>query len=113
MSATEKIKVGYSAFVRLYRYNGPESLPDWLELRKDGVYIREPIDSDFFMDKEELSAGHPTDNLEEPAIRFPCALKELIDRMDELGCKDYMDPQDLEAWLLTKTEAPAEPTSFS
>lgn len=72
--------IGYSDFVRICQIErGDDTWCDWLELRKDGVYVKEP-DSDVYLTPEEYAVltEHPTGNLNEPALRFPCSAEELI-----------------------------------
>lgn len=73
-------KVKYQDFIRLLRIS---RLDDWhfgLVVKSDGVYLIPP-DSAMDLAPEERAelTDHPTGNLNEPVLGFPCRAKALLD----------------------------------
>lgn len=73
--------IGYSDFIRICQIDGClDTWCDWLSIRPDGVYIKVPSTEIWLMPEEraELTRYHPTGNLSEPALSFPCDFVSLI-----------------------------------
>lgn len=70
--------IGYSEFIRICKVDEPDKWCDWLSIQSDGIYVRE-FSEMIYLTYEERSilTKHPTGNLLEPALRFPCTLDEL------------------------------------
>ena len=104
------MKIGYSDFTKLLRVEDPESWVDWLIVRKDGVYVKEPPPG-LTADERSVLSQHSKGNLELPALSFPCDLTDLqkfLEEQDVYGC---LDPFDMADWALGKFDRDANPTS--
>ncbi|UYO95037.1 hypothetical protein [Pollutimonas sp. M17] len=72
-------KIGYSDFIRICQIECVDTWCDWLSLRKDGVYIKKPDDGvELTPDERAVLTEHPTGNLNEPALSFPCDISTLM-----------------------------------
>ena len=67
-------------------------------MRGDGVYVKEPPAGLLASEAAALSA-HPTGNLAEPALRFPCTLPELDSFLTEHGQHPCIDPFVMARWI--------------
>lgn len=70
--------IGYSDFIRICQIERIDTWCDWLSIRPDGVYVEPPGD-DVELTPEERATltEHPTGNLNEPALSFPCDVSTL------------------------------------
>lgn len=99
-------RVGYADFIKLCRVAGDPKTGygDWapgLEIREDGVYLVVPHDVWLAPDELAALAQHPTGNLADPALRFPCSLAQLQDLLEDQGVYGCIDPFDMAEWLLS------------
>jgi hypothetical protein len=95
--------IGYSEFVRLLRIGTPDDY-EHLAIRADGVYVLEPTqDEKRVLIPEEIAVltVHPTGNLSEPALHFPCSVDELKQFVELRGLRGYIDPFELVKVLQT------------
>jgi hypothetical protein len=100
-----KYVIGYSDFVRLCRVDNPENWNPGVSIRSDGVYVV-PLPSDANLTPEERStlSWHPTGNLNEPALPFPCSLDDLRAFLESAGLYGCIDAFDMADWILSKTQ---------
>lgn len=97
------MKIGYADFVSLCMVN---STDDWLgnlSVREEGVYIK-AMRPDVFMLPQERAvlAIHPTGNLLEPALAFPCSLIDFKNFLESQGARGYIDSLNLIDWIVGK-----------
>lgn len=95
------MEVKYDDFLALCRVKNSETWAAWLSVGKDGVYVKEPPD-DLEPTERAALAEHPTGNLTEPALRFPCRLEALRRFLDSNGLYGRIDPFDLADWVARK-----------
>ena len=94
-------EIKYDDFIRIFMI-GPENLNDWfpgLEVRPDGLYVKDPKAYEgCYLCPEELATltEHPTGNISDPALAFPCSKKELIDIINFYGLIGCYDRKALE-----------------
>jgi hypothetical protein len=95
------VKIGYSDFVKLCRVDNPEDWCSWLLVKGDGVYVKVPP-GDVLMTSEERAglSEHPTGNLAELALRFPCTLNELQAFLEDQGVYGCIDAFDMADWVV-------------
>ena len=105
------MKVGYGDFVKLCRVDDGEEWCGWLSVCKDGVYVKEPPPGQY--DERAILAEHPTGNLAEPVIRFPCALGDLREGLEQLGVYGCIDAFDMAEWVKNKGNSNDTPISAS
>ncbi len=92
-------KIGYSDFIRICQIERVDTWCDWLSLREDGVYIKKP-DDDFVLtpDERAVLTEHPTGNLNEPALSFPCDVSTLMNFLEKqaigVAIDDVVDYQE-------------------
>lgn len=80
-------KIGYSDFIRICQIERVDTWCDWLSLREDGVYVKKPDDDVALTpDERAVLTEHPTGNLDEPALSFPCDISTL---------KDFLEKQEI------------------
>lgn len=105
------MKIGYSDFVKLCRVDDPETWVGWLSLRGDGVYVKVPPgDQRITREERAVLTEHPTGNLTEPALRFPCTLDELHMFLEHQGVYGCIDAFDLADWVLSSKATPTCPS---
>ena len=78
-------KIGYDKFIELCCVDDPQ---DWHEMvvRKDGVWIEPPPNDMRLFPKERAALSeHPDNDLNLPALAFPCTMKELRRFLDWIG----------------------------
>lgn len=92
------MEIGYSDFAKLCRVDNPEEWAGWFSIRADGVYVKTPPDGLDHNERAALSA-HPTGNLAEPALKFPCTLRQLHTFLEEQGVYGCIDPFDMAEWV--------------
>ena len=92
------MKIGYSAFVKLCRVDDPEEWDPGLSIRSDGVYVKAPPVG-LTPNEMAILSKHPTGNLNDPALRFPCDLKRLKQFIEFYGLHGYIDSFDLADWI--------------
>lgn len=112
------MKIGYSDFVLLCKVNDPDTWCGWLSVRADGVYVKVPDEAlNLTAHERAVLTEHPTGNLSEPALRFPCSLKELRQFLEANGVYGCIDPFDMADWMLGKSvnarEVPASHENMS
>ncbi len=98
------MKLGYSDFVLLCRVDNPADWVDWLELRQDGVYVKEPCSGITFAERAVLSR-HPTGDLSKPVLEFPCLLTEFQRFLEDQDIYGAVDAFDMADWVRSKLEA--------
>ena len=79
------MKICSAEFVKICEVWEHENWVPWLSVRPDGVYIKIPSPDAFYTPEEYYSqTKHPTSNLFEPVLAFPCSeadfLKFLIEQ---------------------------------
>lgn len=95
------MKIGYSDFVKLCRVDDPKTWIEWLSVEPDGVYVK--VFPDWLTPEERaVLSEHPTGNLKEPALKFPCTLKELETFLETTGLYGCIDAFDLLEWGMKK-----------
>lgn len=104
------MKIGYSDFTKLLRVEDPENWVDWLIVRKDGVYVKEPPLGLTAGERSELSQ-HSKGNLEVPVLSFPCDLTDLQKFLEEQDVYSCLDPFDMADWVLGKIQRDANDDS--
>lgn len=94
------MNVGYADFVLLCQVNDPDTWDDALSVREDGVYVK-PLTDDCAISPEERAvlAQHPSGNLNDPALRFPCTLDDLQRFLDEHGAYGCIDAFRMARWI--------------
>ncbi len=97
------MELGYADFVLLCRVENPADWADWLELRHDGVYIKEPCSGITFAERAVLSR-HPSGDLSKPALKFPCALAEFQRFLEDQDIYGAVDAFDMADWVRSKLE---------
>ncbi|WP_374401231.1 hypothetical protein [Niveibacterium sp.] len=96
-----ELKIGYADFRALTDLTPRELKEEWLELRADGVYkMVEPQDSELTGAEAAGLTSHPTGNLLEPALQFPCTLKELKRFIADEGLTGQIDAFVMADWLM-------------
>lgn len=95
--------VGYSEFVRLCRVHDVDTWVPWLRVRAEGVYIAVPEGDLLPEERAALTAGHPTQDLTAPALRFPCTLAQLAEFLEAQGCYGCIDAFDMAAFVQSGT----------
>lgn len=106
------MNVGYSDFMELCRVEDTEEWLAWLSVRGDGVYVKVPPNGMPHKERAVLSE-HPTGNLNEPALRFPCTLPQLQAFLEQYGGYGSIDAFDMADWVLAseaKQPCPNPPT---
>lgn len=98
------LKVGYSDFTKLCRVSDPEDWGLGLSIREDGVYLKEPPVGLEPAEREALSA-HPSGNLKDPLLSFPCTVDQLQFFLEEHGGYGSIDPFDMADWAVKKALA--------
>ncbi|MDP2830380.1 MAG: hypothetical protein Q8O37_17475 [Sulfuricellaceae bacterium] len=104
--------IGYSDFVELCRVDDTENLASWLSVRGDGVYVKTPPNGLNHQERAILSE-HPTGNLDEPALRFPCNLPELQAFLEQQGVYGCIDAFDMADWFVKGKGASARVATTS
>jgi hypothetical protein len=97
------MKVGYSDFVKLCRVENSDEWCDWLAVRGDGVYVKEPP-AGLEPAERAILSEHPTGNLNDPALVFPCDLASLKKFLEEQGVYGCIDPFDMADWIQEKNK---------
>jgi len=64
-------------------------------------------------DERAILAEHPKGNLAEPVIRFPCALGDLREGLEQLGVYGCIDAFDMAEWFKNKGNSNDTPMSAS
>lgn len=84
------MNVGYSDFIKLFSVDDPQEWCRWLDIRKDGIYIKE---HEGYMTPEErgIICEHPSGNLSEPALKLPCDYHALRSFVDQQGLSGNID----------------------
>lgn len=95
------MEVKYGDFLELCGVENSETWAPWLVVGGDGVYVREPP-NDLEPTERAALAEHPTGNLKEPALRFPCRLNDLKKFLKRNGMYSSVDPFDLADWVARK-----------
>jgi hypothetical protein len=88
------ISLGYADLIRLFNVDDPRDFALGLELRDNGVFVksREGLPAIARGGEEEaVLTEHPTGNLSEPVLAFPCSLGALQDFMDAYGLVGRID----------------------
>ena len=87
--------IGYADFLRLLNVTDPSNFYPFLEVRFDGIYVAPPDPSVSLLPGERAGASeHPTGDLTQPALRFPCTWRELENFIDWAGLRhEYLFPQ--------------------
>ena len=99
------MNIGYSDYVLLHDINKPiEEWSEWLSVRGDGIYIKIPPDETTAQERAALTDGHPTGNLNEPALKFPCTLAECREFDDRQGVYGSIDAFVMADWVLKKRD---------
>lgn len=93
------MNIGYSDFAKLCRVEDPENWVDWLTVRKDGIYVKEPP-SGLTPDERAVLSQHSTGNLETPVLSFPCTLPEFQAFLEKQAVYGCLDPFDLAEWVI-------------
>lgn len=100
--------VRYEDFVNFGRVDDPDDWMPGVRIRPDGIYMDEPPRSPIEAVADERAAqaaGHPTGNLLEPVITFPCDLRALGKVLDGIGAAGRIDAFDMAEWLLKEGHA--------
>jgi hypothetical protein len=97
------MNVGYSDFRHLCEVDDTEEWVPWLSVRGDGVYVKTPPAGILASEAAALS-DHPTGNLSEPALRFPCTLSELDSFLTKHGQHPCIDAFVMAKWVQEQTE---------
>lgn len=97
------MNIGYADFRHLCKVDDPERWAECLSLRGDGVYVKEPPAGLLASEAAALST-HPTGDLSEPALRFPCTLPELQVFLEDSGCYGCIDPFVMARWVQAQAE---------
>lgn len=95
------LKVGYSDFTKLCRVSDPEEWGLGLSIREDGVYLKAPPAGLELAEREALST-HPTGNLKDPVLHFPCTVDQLQFFLEEFGGYGSIDPFDMADWAVKR-----------
>jgi|GEM_PF-1973465 len=98
------LNVGYSDFTKLCRVSDPEDWGLCLSIREDGVYLKELPAGLEPAERAALSV-HPTGNLKDPVLRFPCTVDQLQFFLEEHGGYGSIDPFDMADWAFKKALA--------
>ena len=106
------IKIGYSDFIELCRV---DDLNDWMtnvEIRADGIYRRMP-EQDASLGRKERAVltEHPTKNINEPMLTFPCSLEELQVYLEFDAAYGCIDPFDMADFVMREMRNPGFPQS--
>ncbi|MDN3559805.1 hypothetical protein [Vreelandella neptunia] len=104
--------ISYSDFVYLCRIRDPQNIDPSYELRTDGVYVKD-IPSDIHLEPGERAAHteHPTGDLTQPCLRFPCNLEQLQEFLEWSGMYGCIDPFDMADWVKEKLSKAVRKTS--
>lgn len=82
------ITLGFADLIRLFGVNDPSNFAPGLELRDEGVFVA-PRDNLPAIarggEEEAVLTEHPTGNLAEPVLVFPCSLDALETFMEQYG----------------------------
>lgn len=109
-----KLKIGHSDFVKLCRVEDTEKWLAWLSVLEDGVYVKSPpANIGIGYGERAVLTEHPTGNLNEPALRFPCTLPQLQAFLEQYGGYGSIDAFDMADWVLAseaKQPCPNPPT---
>lgn len=100
--------VGYKDFVNFGRVDDPDDWMPGVRIRPDGIYMDEPPRSPIEAgagERAALTGGHPTGNLHEPVIKFPCDLSELAKVLVDIGAAGRIDAFDMADWLIAEAHA--------
>lgn len=92
------LELGYADFIALCNVEDPKQWDSRFEVKNDGVYLAELSVSLTKAERASLTEGHPTGNLNEPMLRFPCTLDsvEAFLRNEAVWC---VDPFELARWV--------------
>ncbi|WP_172203099.1 hypothetical protein [Niveibacterium sp. COAC-50] len=99
-------RFGYRDFIKLCRVTDPENWEDCFSVRGDGVYVREHQGILTPAEREAISE-HPTGNLKEPALPFPCSLVQFQVFLERQRLYPYVDPFDMLEWALARSSPPS------
>ncbi|MCM8625502.1 hypothetical protein [Accumulibacter sp.] len=97
------MNIGYADFRLLCGVDDAEEWVPWMSVRGDGVYVKVPPAGLLASEAAALSA-HPTGNLSEPALRFPCTLSELQVFLEESADFDCIDAFVMAKWVQDHTK---------
>lgn len=89
------IRVGYADFIRIFRIEDPTKWVPSLQVREDGVYVSEPDSLLISSEERAVLTEHPTGDLTQPALQFPCGIDELKVFVNFFGLHGYIDAFDL------------------
>ncbi len=100
MNKLKTMKIDMEAFQAVFVVSHDASTWNMFSIKPDGIWVSPPHD-DGTLSGEEMAilSYHPTGNLLEPALKFPCTLGELKAFMEwcGYGLLDDEDKADLEA----------------
>lgn len=108
------IQLDYSDIIRLFKVDDPSDFAPGLELRDAGFFVpsTENLAQIVRGSAEEAElTRHPTGNLPEPILAFPCSLRTLERFVDDYGLRGSIDAfvmakvLERRAWELARTEA--------
>jgi len=108
------ITLGYADLIRLFNVDNPADFSPGLELRNEGVFVASRDDLPTVArggEEEAMLTEHPTGNLSEPALAFPCTLDALEDFMEAYGLVGTVDAFCMakvlrpKMWALARAEA--------
>lgn len=95
--------VHYSDFVLLCRVRDPENLEPNYVLKIDGIYVKDiPANVDLEPSERAALTEHPTGDLTQPCLKFPCSMEELQNFLEYSGMYGCIDPFDMHDWTKAK-----------
>lgn len=99
------ISLGYADLIRLFNVDDPSDFAPGLELRDNGVFVKS-LDGQPAIarggEEEAVLTEHPTGNLSEPVLAFPCDLDALESFMESYGLIGTIDAFRMAEVLETK-----------
>ena len=96
------MEIGYSDFIRICRVENPADFAGYA-VKNDGIYVNAPPDNvDLTPEERAVLSEHPTGNLNDPALSFPCSFHEFRSFMEKYLC-GYTDPFELADFIMVHT----------
>jgi hypothetical protein len=106
------LNVGYADFIRLCHITTQKQWgKDYgLAIRCDGIYVRRPPPA--FPGEQAILSQHPTGNLKDPVLVFPCLWSDFFAFQEAYGLYGIVDAHRAGLWAAEQARYGHEPVSL-